>query len=228
MKSHNLKWPWTKSRTRIEKKKSWHKLTRDYRFWDLGVGSSKPAKLVKIAGQRYSNRARLRWRCLKYAEHMGRPLLLFVQATVVSLCSGCSTRLENTSRAHTCRVKLLRSWVWIPAGDGLFSFLLYPISSVSLIQAPHVGATLLITLKNMLSQAAWGKASLIRTDWEKTFVSLAITKITRQDMITAIISTVLCSRCHNSNPGRYIVWFSSLLSFPSKNRDVLIQVPQGG
>ena len=105
------------------KKKSWHKLTRDNRFWDLRAGSSKPAKLVKIAGQRYSNRARLRWRCQKYAEHMGRPLLLFVQATLASL---------------------------------------------------------------------------------------AITKITRQGLMTAIISTVLCSRCHGFESRLvYTVVFSS-------------------
>ena len=48
-----------------------------------------------------------------------------------------------------------RLWVQILLAAGLFS-LLYPISSASLIQVPHGGATLLIFLfeKNMLSRAA--------------------------------------------------------------------------
>ena len=41
--------------------------------------------------------------------------------------SGCSTG----GRAHACRAKLLRSWVRIPPGAGLFSTRLYPISSAS-------------------------------------------------------------------------------------------------
>ena len=51
-------------------------------------------------------------------------------------------------------------------------FLLYPVSSASLIQFPLGGATLMIFVwKNMLSHAAWGKAqSLIRTDWAKMFL----------------------------------------------------------
>ena len=58
----------------------------------------------------------------------------------------CGQLLLHIGRAHACRAKLLRSWVRIPPGAGLFSSLLYPISSVPLIQIPHIGATLLIFL----------------------------------------------------------------------------------
>ena len=54
-----------------------------------------------------------------------------------------------------------------PAGCWAFS-LFCPLSSASLIKVPQGGATLLIFLrKNMLSQAAWGEASLVCMVWAK-------------------------------------------------------------
>ena len=77
----------------------------------------------------------------------------------------------DSGRALACWAKLLRSWVQIQLGTGLFSSLLSPISSASLIQAPHGGATLLIFLLNIISHADWGQASLMRTDWATKLMS---------------------------------------------------------
>ena len=77
----------------------------------------------------------------------------------------------GSGRALACWAKLLRSWVQIQLGTGHFSSLLSPISSASLIQVPHWGATLLIFLLNILSHAAWGQACLVRTDWATKLMS---------------------------------------------------------
>ena len=83
--------------------------------------------------------------------------------------SSCVAQRKTPHR----EAKLLRLWVQIPPGAGLFSSLLYPISSASLIQVPHGGATLLIFLhKNMLSRAVWGEANSLHPDWAKKPVSL--------------------------------------------------------
>ena len=50
--------------------------------------------------------------------------------------SGCCTAVEHTP----VKQNSWGCWVWIPLGAGLFSSLLYPISSASLIQVPQKGA----------------------------------------------------------------------------------------
>ena len=78
----------------------------------------------------------------------------------------------------TQRSKILEAVGSNPTGCWAF-FLIVSIlsvySSAPLIQVPHGGATLPIFLfKNMLSFAAWGKETLLHTDWAKKVILLSI------------------------------------------------------
>ena len=59
---------------------------------------------------------------------------------------------QQYGRAHACRAKLLKLMFRTPPGAGLFSSLLYPLTSASLIQVAHRGAILLIIRKGFLAE----------------------------------------------------------------------------
>ena len=86
-------------------------------------------------------------------------------------------RWLHSGRPHACGTKLLRSWVRIPLGAGLFHSLPCPLSSDTFIQVFHRGAALFSFKKISLTVQLEVGTSLLWTDCEKNVLGFLHTAI---------------------------------------------------